>query len=590
MNKIKYDILNYILKGKSIEASTISDVMDVSVEKTQRLMAELVAEGYLTKDLTLTEEKQAEIVAKKPQNAIILASDLGIGMLTVDKDVPIGLLEVDGEIVIERLIRQLHEVGIEEIDIVVGFLDEKYEYLKEKYNVNLLHNAEYASRSTLYLLESISNKLGNTYILPGNIWAERNPFSEEELYSWYGISDTVDDNSIVRLKAPYSLMKVEKDQGGNSMTGISYLLEEEAKIVQENMKGLLGKKRKRTKIWELALFNEEKEMIVYPKVFSSTQVYSINAYEQLQHLEEGSTELDTDIIQLISQELDVQPQDIFDIFILDSGKTNRSFRFTAKDKKYIMRIPGEGSDELVDRENEATVYQLLKGRKISDQVEYISPKTGYKISEFIEGTRSCDPHNKHEVSLCMDKLRQFHGYKLEVEHEFDIFNEIQHYENLRGDTPSKYPDYFETKQNVESLQSLIDSLPKEWVLSHCDSVPGNFLLADDEVYLIDWEYAGMQDPHLDLAMFSLSAMYNREEIDALLDTYFVEGYDRETKYKIYAYIAIGGLLWSNWSEYKETFGVRFGEYSLKQYQFAKDYYEIVKNEFAPSLGESQQEA
>lgn len=49
-------------------------------------------------------------------------------------------------------------------------------------------------------------------------------------------------------------------------------------------------------------------------------------------------------------------------------------------------------------------------------------------------------------------------------------------------------------------------------------------------------------------------------------------------------MAVGGLLWSNWSEYKEVFGVNFGEYSLMQYEYAKKYYEIVQNEFAPTLG------
>ena len=40
--------------------------------------------------------------------------------------------------------------------------------------------------------------------------------------------------------------------------------------------------------------------------------------------------------------------------------------------------------------------------------------------------------------------------------------------------------------------------------------------------------------------------------------------------KIYAYIAVCGLLWSNWCEYKSRLGVEFGEYSLKQYRYAKD--------------------
>ena len=90
-------------------------------------------------------------------------------------------------------------------------------------------------------------------------------------------------------------------------------------------------------------------MIVYPKVYSSNQVFPINDYEQLQDLEDSTHELDSDIISLISEELNVEAHDILDIFVLETGKTNRTFKFTAKDKKYIMRIPGEGTSELVDR-------------------------------------------------------------------------------------------------------------------------------------------------------------------------------------------------------------------------------------------------
>lgn len=51
-----------------------------------------------------------------------------------------------------------------------------------------------------------------------------------------------------------------------------------------------------------------------------------------------------------------------------------------------------------------------------------------------------------------------------------------------------------------------------------------------------------------------------------------------TRIKIYCYIAACGLLWSNWCEYKRNLGVEFGEYSLRQYRYAKDYYRIVQDE------------
>lgn len=130
-----------------------------------------------------------------------------------------------------------------------------------------------------------------------------------------------------------------------------------------------------------------------------------------------------------------------------------------------------------------------------------------------------------------------------------------------------------------SLKSVIDGIPKEWVLSHIDAVPDNFLFTPKGVKLIDWEYASMQDPHIDIAMFAVYAMYDRVHVDRLINFYFEMSCPDEIRLKIYSYIAICGLLWSNWCEFKRIHGVEFGEYSLRQYRYAKEYYEIVQKSF-----------
>lgn len=575
---LKYDLLNYLLKEKTINKNLLADLLGVSQKQVDQMMNQLVTEGYLDDDFTPTKKRDTEQVTRKPKNAIILADDLGIGMLTVERDVPVGLLKLNGTVIIERLIEQLHEAGIEEIYIIIGYEGVKYEYLKEKYQVNLIYHPEHAYQASFHTLKLVSDKISNSYILPGNIWAETNPFTSDESYSWYGILDTVDDYSTVRLKQPNRLIKVEQGRAGNTMTGIAYLLDEEANFIRKKIKQSTAVQQD-NQLWETLLFDEDQTMITYPKVFSSNQIYLINDYSQLLQLEKESTPLDDEIMDIITQVLNVKHEDIHDIFILEEGKTNSSFRFTAKGEEYIMRIPGKGTEELVNRYHEYNVYKVLKGRKISDEVIYISPHNGYKISKFILGARSCDPYNKKDVSKCMAKLREFHNQELEVEHEFDLFAEIEKYEVLRASKPSKYDDYLATKQNILSLKNVIEQFPKKKVLSHCDSVPGNFLFADDDVYLIDWEYAGMQDPHIDIAMFALSAMYSREELDQLIASYFIEGYDEAIKYKIYAYVAVAGLLWSNWTEYKELFGVEYGKYSLSQYKAAKKYYDIVAKEY-----------
>ena len=100
----------------------------------------------------------------------------------------------------------------------------------------------------------------------------------------------------------------------------------------------------------------------------------------------------------------------------------------------------------------------------------------------------------------------------------------------------------------------------------------------DNVRLIDFEYAGMQDQDVDIAMFCIYSMFDRKQIDNLIDIYYEENCKPNIRIKIYCYIAACGLLWSNWCEYKKILGIEFGEYSLKQYRYAKEYYKIAINE------------
>ena len=81
---------------------------------------------------------------------------------------------------------------------------------------------------------------------------------------------------------------------------------------------------------------------------------------------------------------------------------------------------------------------------------------------------------------------------------------------------------------------------------------------------------------MDIAMFCIYSLYSKRQCDQLIDIYFENSCSKATRAKIYCYIAICGLLWSNWCEYKRKLGVEFGEYSLRQYRFAKDYYKYAK--------------
>ena len=128
-----------------------------------------------------------------------------------------------------------------------------------------------------------------------------------------------------------------------------------------------------------------------------------------------------------------------------------------------------------------------------------------------------------------------------------------------------------------SLLPFVDNQPKNWCLTHIDPNSDNFLITDHDIRLIDWEYAGMQDTDVDLAMFCIYDGYSQEQTDHLIDIYYNGRCPRMTRIKIYCYMAMCGLLWSNWCEYKHNLGIEFGSYSLNQYRYAKDYYKLAVN-------------
>ena len=150
-----------------------------------------------------------------------------------------------------------------------------------------------------------------------------------------------------------------------------------------------------------------------------------NKQENKHEMENNSSQMKADAIEVICQALSVKQEKITDIVVLKKGMTNRSFSFVCNDKKYIMRIPGEGTDKLINRQHEAEVYNIIKEKKICDDIVYINPENGYKITEFMEEVRVCNPFNYTDVEKCMKALRNFHELKLKVQHEFDIFEQIE---------------------------------------------------------------------------------------------------------------------------------------------------------------------
>lgn len=575
----------------------------------------------------------------KVDNAVIMAAGISSRFVPISIESPKALLRVKGEILIERQIKQLREAGIGQIIVVTGYKKEQFEYLRERFGVILIENTEYDSRNNHSSLFAARDYIRNTYICSADNYFVHNPFTawnHESYYAAVYVEGRTEEWCLSENEKGY-ITKV--DIGGHDawiMMGHAFFTEEFSRKFLFILEEEYEKPETRNKLWETIFTEHLDKLPMKIQKYNSGDIYEFDTLDELrrfdgEYLEHSGSVLMQKIatkngcsesrirrirpvynekgelvgmrflcaeepkeyyfqeqvpafrdIALLAKVLKVAENEVKQIGTLKTGMTNHSFLFECYQKKYIIRIPGAGTESMINRVGEAAVYNIIRDRQIGDPVIYIDPYRGYKISEYMEGARVCNPQSEEDVAKCMKLLRDFHEMRLVTKNEFDLFAQIDLYESLWNGSASVYGDYDKTKRDVWSLKDYLGKQHIEKTLTHIDAVCDNFLLyqssnGKEGVRLIDWEYAGMQDPHVDIAMFCIYAGYEKAQIDKTINLYFQDDEERSVVIKIYCYIAICGLLWSNWCEYKRKLGVEFGEYALRQYQYAKDYCTIVRD-------------
>jgi len=521
----------------------------------------------------------------KVDNAIILAAGFGSRFVPITYELPKGLVSVKGQPMLERQICQLKEKGINEIIIVVGYLKEKFDYLIDKYGVKLIFNPDYAAKNNISSLYYARKYLKNSYILAADNWMKENIFNSTEEKSWY---------SSVYKEGPTSEWCLKFDETGriNKVTiggydswvmyGPVFLSVQFSDKFIKMIEEYSNKPGKENYMWENVYIDEIKKLDLYINKQNSDNVYEFECIEELRLFDPDYYNKTPNIlIKTIEDVFKVTEKDIVNIRYLKAGMTNKSFGFSLNNKSYIFRLPGEGTDKLISRKEEKDVYTAIKDIGISDDVIYFNEVTGFKISEYYDNARNTDPRNRDDLELSMEVLRKFHSSGLKVNHSFNIEKEITRYiEYCNERNAIRYNDNDETLIKMKHLISVIKTMDIPDILCHIDSNPDNYIrLLDGSIKIIDWEYAGMCDPIMDISMYSIYSYYTREEMDELLKIYLQREPDLNEIIRLYAYAALGGYLWALWTDYKQSFGVEFGDYGMKMYRYAKDFYIILQKEF-----------
>lgn len=256
------------------------------------------------------------------------------------------------------------------------------------------------------------------------------------------------------------------------------------------------------------------------------------------------------------------------------GMTNHTYAVEIKRKKFLFRLPGEGTEQLINRKDEKVSSELASKIGADTELIYFNAETGVKVASYIEGAVTMSPQSMREsdnLKEAAELFRILHTCGQDTKVPFEVFEMAEGYEKIILEHGVKlYPDYADIRRAVLDIKREIDLYPCKKVPCHNDPLCENWVRGTKRLYLVDWEYAGMNDPMWDLADLSIEAEYGDREDALLLEVYFGGKVNREEKLRFYANKIYLDFLWSLWGKTRVPYdGDEMEQYAAARYQRLK---------------------
>lgn len=522
------------------------------------------------------------------KNAIILAAGKSNRLAPFTYEKPKGLFRVKGEILIERQIEQLYDAGVKDIYIVIGYMKEKFFYLEQKYGVKLVINNTFAQKGNLYSLYVAKDYLYNTYICCADHYFVENPFKEENILNLSYRACSYHEGKFREFAIVYSDANVITDfaVGGHdqmAMVGHAYFNKEFSSNFRIFMEKEIFDFGISYMFWEEFYSKHRNHLTLYMKEFQKDNILEFDNIDDLKQFDsEFLMNVDSDIISNICKTIHCHPNDITNIAILQAGLTNVSFKFSANDIKYVYRHPGGTSGNLIDRQTELYAQKKAKDLGIDKSVIYIH-ESGWKISYFVSDLVECNFEKfPDQLTLAMDYLHQIHNVKIDRPlKNFDTVAEGMKLMKIASASKGNlFSEFSEIITKIELLDSYVKADAKELgirrVLCHNDTYAPNYLATKNkDLYLIDWEYAGLNDPANDIACILCRDFYTETQTEKYLTSYFGRNLTYNEHRHYIAYIALCGFYWFCWGLYKGSVGDDDGFFFLPAYRNCIRYIDVA---------------
>lgn len=216
-----------------------------------------------------------------------------------------------------------------------------------------------------------------------------------------------------------------------------------------------------------------------------------------------------------------------------------------------LRIPGKGTEEYINRANEAVAAREAAKAGVSPEVLHADAGTGVLVSHYVAGAETMSPEKfktrAGSPARAGEAFRKLHSSGAVFPFRFELFAMIDDYLKVLSTKDVALPaGYHDVVREADSVRAALAAHPIPIVACHCDPLCENFLDTGDRMWIVDWEYSGMNDPLWDLGDLSVEGKFDAAQDEELMLAYFGRAPKPAERGRVVIYKAMCDLLWTLW--------------------------------------------
>lgn len=235
---------------------------------------------------------------------------------------------------------------------------------------------------------------------------------------------------------------------------------------------------------------------------------------------------------------------------LEGGMSNYTYVVDCGGKRYTYRVPGKSAEHFVDRADEWKNILAVEPLGLNNENSYVELRTGEKLADYVEGTILTDTDIVSYNELSAKTLHKIHESGVKFS-DYDAFGRLERYEGYCREKGFAHPEsYVKLRQHLDKCREQIGEVEK--VPCHCDYQPSNLVVSPDGLKVLDWEFAGMNDPLYDVACYGNAGF---DKALSLLEAYVGHEPTADEKRRLYFHRAFQCMQWYNVAIFKHLIGL-----------------------------------